>query len=385
MQPVNADGMTPARRASPLRLLLVGAGHAHLGLLAGAVRLRAAGISPMLVCPAQSTYSGLASAVLSGALPASAARMDVAALAAERGVVHLPGVVAHLDREAKVARLHDGAVLPFDVVSLNIGSEAADPAGLLGSSATWGAKPLEQWQDLRAFVEGWIGSTGAAPAVVVAGAGATAHEAAGALAGLMRRCGVAPRVTLAGPAPAGWAPPSALASLRAGLVRRGVALREQRVASRASGSCRLADGQLLPCDALLVAAGLRAPGLAAASGLPVDALGRVRTAPALHAIDGTDVFAAGDCAVVEGDGRPMLGVFGVRAAGLLAANLAALAAGRAMAPFRAQRRWLSILDLGDGSGMAIRGRLWWQGRAALRVKRLLDRRHMRRNRACHAA
>jgi hypothetical protein len=30
------------------------------------------------------------------------------------------------------------------------------------------------------------------------------------------------------------------------------------------------------------------------------------------------------------------------------------------------------MDLGDGTGLAMRGRLWWMGRSALALKRRLD-------------
>jgi hypothetical protein len=35
-----------------------------------------------------------------------------------------------------------------------------------------------------------------------------------------------------------------------------------------------------------------------------------------------------------------------------------------------------VLNLGDGTGLAVRGRSWWYGRAALRVKTSIDRRWM---------
>ena len=77
----------------------------------------------------------------------------------------------------------------------------------------------------------------------------------------------------------------------------------------------------------------------------------------------------------------MAGVFGVRAAPVLLNNLAALADGRPVRRFNPQRSWLSIMDLGDGQGMAIRGAFWSLGRPALRLKRYLDLDFVRRMRA----
>jgi len=79
----------------------------------------------------------------------------------------------------------------------------------------------------------------------------------------------------------------------------------------------------------------------------------------------------GDCSVMDAAPRPPSGVFGVRAAPILLHNLLA-ARGGARLPYRPQRRWLSIMDLGDRTGLAVRGRIWWLGRSALWLKRRLD-------------
>ena len=76
--------------------------------------------------------------------------------------------------------------------------------------------------------------------------------------------------------------------------------------------------------------------------------------------------------MITGSPRPPAGVFGVRAAPTLAHNLAALGTGSRMRAYAPQSRWLSILDLGDGTGLAMRGRLWSLGRGALILKRRLD-------------
>jgi len=68
-------------------------------------------------------------------------------------------------------------------------------------------------------------------------------------------------------------------------------------------------------------------------------------------------------------------------ANVLIVNLCALANGAALRPYHPQKRWLSILDLGDGAALAMRGRLWWAGRGALWLKRRLDLGFVARSRA----
>lgn len=355
-----------------MRLVLVGAGHAHLHLLAQGSALRAAGLDVTLVAPAEFYYSGLATGVLSGALPSAAARIDVAALAAAHQVDHLQTTVESLDRLGRTVRPAQGPDLPFDLVSFNVGSTVHDPMDLAGAAEVWPVKPLSRLFDLKARLEAKLKGEGPPPRVVVAGGGQTGFEIAAAIAGLCGRHGRQADVTIVSRTASHWAPAAALASLRRHLETRGIGVVAGEVVAREAGRCRLADGRSLPCDMLVLAGGLVAPPLISGLGLPTDEAGRLRVTPALHAPDDPAVFAAGDCAVIDSAPRPPVGVFGVRAAPILAANLMARAQGAALRAYEPQRRWLSIMDLGDGTGLALRGRLWGRGRAALWLKRRLD-------------
>ena len=75
-----------------MRLALVGAGHAHLAVIAQAGRLRNAGLDPVLIAPSTFDYSGLAGAVLAGAIARRDASIDIAALARAHGVEHRPAL-----------------------------------------------------------------------------------------------------------------------------------------------------------------------------------------------------------------------------------------------------------------------------------------------------
>ncbi|MDP2213722.1 NAD(P)/FAD-dependent oxidoreductase [Phenylobacterium sp.] len=355
-----------------MKLVLVGAGHAHLHLLAEAEALRTAGLEVTLVAPETFHYSGLATGVLSGALSEAAARIDVAALAAAHGVAHRATTVTAVDLVARNLRLAAGDDRPFDLVSFNVGSGVSDPMGLTKAAEVWPVKPLSRLLELKIRLETVLRAEGRAPSIVVAGGGQTGFEVAAAMSGLCARHGQMARVTVVSRDPPRWAPSSALASLARRLKDRGVNVVDGEVVERSDGLCRLSDGRALECEMLVLAGGLVAPPLIGTLGLPTDGAGRLYVTPALHTPDEPTVFAAGDCAVVAGAPRPPAGVFGVRAAPVLKANLVARAQGGRPRPYRPQTRWLSIMDLGDGTGLALRGRLWWRGRTALWVKRRLD-------------
>ena len=350
----------------------MGAGHAHLHIVRHAAVLRAAGVEPVLVAPPRFHYSGLATAVLSGALSADQAQIDIAALAAHFGVQHIAAEVTEIDRPGRNLRLADGQDLTFDAVSLNVGSVTPDPLGLGRGPDVWCTKPLTGLIDLRTRVESHIVERGASPAIVVAGGGPSGFEIAAALAGLAERNGTHPRIHLVSKSPATWAPRQAIDRLSRALQRRGIVLLNGEVVERQLATCGLSGGRQVPCDMLVLAAGLSAAPLIAALGSPLSDDGRLRVGPTQQPLSEPAIFAVGDCSAVEGSPRPAAGVFGVRAAPVLLHNLAALASGAPMRRYRPQRHWLSIMDLGDGTGLATRGQLWWMGRSMLALKRRID-------------
>ncbi len=362
-----------------MRLALVGAGHAHLAVIARAARLRKAGLDPVLIAPATFDYSGLAGAVLAGAIPRGDASIDIAALARAHGVEHRAGLVTNLDPTTRTLTLSDGTTVASDLVSFNIGSTVGELTGT--HPAVWPVKPLTNLFNLHGAVEIDL-ATDRRPALVIVGDGPTAFEIAASLIGLNERLGRQPDVILIGPrAEADWAPAGAARHLVRSLERRGLRRVRASVLDHAEGEVRLDDGRVLACDHLVVATGLRAPPLATTFGPPLDPLGRLRVTPTLQSLGDPAVFATGDCAAIEGYPRPFAGVFGVRAAGVLIDNFCATARDEPLTHYRPQAQWLSILDLADGTGLAMRGSLWGAGRPALRLKRHLDLGFVKRSRA----
>jgi len=333
--------------ARPARVLLVGAGHAHLHLLTQAARFRQAGCALAMVSPRWFRYSGTATAVLDGTGPAEQGCLAAAALAARHGVPFHDGEVAQVDRSRQQCRAGDGTVHDYDLVSFNIGSRVRVPAG---DAMAYAAKPLA---DLLT-----VPSLGDA---AVLGGGATGIEIACALA----RPGVRRRVQLVAPSGVGVGLPC---GARGVVVRTLAELGIQVVSVR--------DGT----EAFAVhATGLHPPPLMRSLGLTCAGDGALSTDATLCSPDDPRVFAVGDCAHFQPRPLPRVGVYGVRAAPVLAANLIARAQGRSLKPFRPQRSALSILNLGV-TGLAVRGRWWWAHPLMLRWKGHIDQQWLQRYR-----
>lgn len=373
----------------PPRLLLVGAGHAHLHLLIRARELTEAGYAVSLLAPATFTYSGVASAVATGALPADTGTLDVAALVARQPVSQHVGELAQLDLPGRRARTSTGEWLRWDVLSLNIGSVATDE-GIQVHPDVVAIKPLESLGELRQRVAAAqrkrsslarhsphtpSTSRDVEPAqVTVVGGGPSGLELAGNLAAQQRI-----RVTILEAAAS--IDPQLSQRARRRVLRllgsRGVRVRTGTPVARIDpGEVTLADGRILAHDVAVLATGLVSPPLVQRLG-PDGGRDGIPVRSTLQHRDHDDVYAVGDCADFLARPLDRIGVYGVRQGPVLLRSLIARSTGEALPEFVPQRHALQILDLGGGVGLAVRGRWWWQGRLALRLKRRIDRRWLR--------
>lgn len=356
-----------------VRVLLVGAGHAHLHVIDRAESLRSAGLELQVVAPAVFHYSGVAAAVATRALPRASGDIDVAALARARHVTHHVGRAIGLDLDAR--RLVDDADrgLDFDVVSFNVGS-ATSTAGMDVDPRVIAVKPLGELDRLATELDR-VTSQGPA-GITVVGGGSAGLELAGNIAARHRDATVT--VFERAARPGGELPPGASQRVVRRLVDRGVDFR----CDADVGSVRLdhvvVDDGRVDHDLVVLATGLVANpvvgtlGLGDRDGIPVRST--------LQHVDHEDVFAVGDCAHFLDLPLPRLGVHGVRQGRVLVDALLARADRRPPPDYHPQATVLQVLDLGAGRGLATRGRWWVEGRPALVVKRLIDWRWLRRYR-----
>ncbi|NYF99228.1 NAD(P)/FAD-dependent oxidoreductase [Janibacter cremeus] len=349
------------------KALLVGAGHAHLHLIRRADELAAAGYEIHLLAPRYFDYSGVASAMAVGGLPRGAGRVDVRALAGSTGVNFHEGRLLSLDPVRRIATGADGAQLAYDALSLNIGS-VVSPQGMRVHPSVVRVKPLAALMALDARLQE---STRSATTVTIVGGGATGIELAAQLA---TRWGVGRvRLVESGPAIGADLPPGARERVLRVLARRGVAIHTgclvQEIGER---GLVCAHGCEIAHDVAVLATGLSAPpvleewGLGDERGVPVRAT--------LQHTHRDEIYAVGDCAQFLPRPLPRLGVHGVRQGPVLHQSLLARIHDRDLPQYTPRRRALSILDLGGGVGLAVRGRWWWYGAGVLRLKRRIDER-----------
>ncbi|GHA92705.1 NAD(P)/FAD-dependent oxidoreductase [Modicisalibacter luteus] len=373
------------RMAYIVNLVLVGAGHSHLHVAANADVLKEAGANVTLISPGDFWYSGMATGMLGGDYPDREDRLDPQPLIEGAGGRFVKDRVIAIDRVEQYLQLASGERLPYDLVSLNLGSRVDMPpiAGLEEASGVWQAKPIETLWQLRQRLESYLADSASLPRLAILGGGPTGVELACNLLGLSERYGRTFDISLvsADRRVLPQAPLGASRWITRRLIRRGLKL-ELPVNALAyrQGKLRLDDGTHLPVDQVIVATGLSAPTLIGELGLEHHPHHGLAITPELHTPYDDRVFAVGDCAWLKKSPYPKLGVFGVRQAPVLLNNLLARLQDAPLEPFQPQHHALSILNLGDGRGLAMRGRFWWAGRLALIAKRRLDHRFMKQYR-----
>ncbi len=377
-------------RVDPINLrnlqtvVLAGAGHVHLYVAAHAEELIAGGARVVLVDPGEFWYSGLATGMLGGRYASADDRVDAQALAQAHGATFIRDRVAAVDTSARRLRLAGGAELAYDYLSLNVGSQvhADDIAGAADDPSVWAVKPISNLWKLREHLEALFRAD-ETPRVAVVGGGPTGCEVAANLSALATRHHRTMHVTLLTPADRliKQAPAGAARRLQRELIRSGVEIRTHvRVVRREGQSLLAEDGRLIPADLVVLATGLEAHALVQTTGLPTRPKQGLRINRKLHSIADQRVFAGGDCAAMEGFDLPKLGVFGVRQAAYIHANLLASLERKPLAEYQPQKRFLAILNLGDGTALATWGPLWWHGRSSMWLKDFIDRRFLEKYR-----
>jgi NADH dehydrogenase FAD-containing subunit len=363
------------------QIVLAGGGHAHLFVVSQASAFRRAGAELTLIDPGMLWYSGMATGMLSGQYTPSEDTVDLEALCQRHGVRFHRGKVVALDREARMVRTESGEAIPYDLLSLNVGSgvdtsKVADPNGL-----AWTVKPIAGLAKLRATLENYA-RCGRPCSVGVVGGGPTGAEIAANIDALLKASGGQGTVTMLHAADRllpGFSEDVA-ETLSQLLDRRGIAIRlETRIAGLKRGDegilAATSDRQELRFDEVVLATGLIASPTVSVLGLGDNGL---RVDSRLRSLEDNATFAAGDCISFAPRELPKVGVFGVREAPVLSDNLLAAVTGKELRHYQPQEEFLIILNMGDGTGLAIRGKWHWQGRLAMKLKHFIDRRFMKR-------
>lgn len=364
----------PAESISPTEpvLLLVGAGHAHLGVIddwrrRGPPRGRTLLVEPL----AAMQYSGMAPGWIAGEYRASELSIPLAPLVEQAGLEWRQARVLGIDAQARRARLDDGSEIAFDLCSIATGG-AGQAARLLGEDPR-----LLDIRPLDRFVSRWQVLRESGPRhrrVAVVGGGAGGVELAFAMRNSTHWRDV--EVTLV-------AGKEGLLASHAAAVRKRVRreLAAQAIAlvaqdARFVGGELVAGGRSLePLDLVVAAVGSGAPSWPRESGLPVDGQGFIAVDRYNRACGVAHILAVGDVARRTDRAVEHSGVHAVYSGPVLARNLRRLLAGKQpRGSYSPRFMHLYLVNTCRGEAIASYAALGAQGRGLRVLKNWLDRR-----------
>jgi selenide,water dikinase len=368
-------------------LLLLGGGHSHVEVLRQFGRRPMAGVRITLVSRGVYTpYSGMLPGLIAGHYTFEDAHIDLQRLARFAGARALFDEAVALDPASRIVQCLGGAPVPYDLLSINIGST---PNASVPGAAEHAipVKPidrfLERWDALRGRV-----LADARPrriAVVGGGAGGvelllSIHyrlrhliEAEGRAEG---RLDYHLFTTADGVLPTHNRRTQAMFE-RILAARRITVHRSTRIVEAGPGLLRDARGAAHAADEILWTTEARAAGWIREAGLATDDDGFVRVSPTLESVSHPGIFAAGDVASIVGHRLEKSGVYAVREGEVLAPNLRRALRGAPLGRYRPQRQFLSLISTGDRYAVASRGPFAFGGHWVWTWKDSIDRRFMR--------
>ncbi|MEM9658210.1 MAG: selenide, water dikinase SelD, partial [Planctomycetota bacterium] len=300
------------------------------------------------------------------------------------GAMLIVDQIVGLDRRKRQLQFAHRPPLDFDVLSIGVGSVPDLRSIVIDGPTALAIKPMQTFLSrlTSTLQNAWSSKDRQLLRLAVIGAGAAGIELAFCLSGwvAVQFPHAACHVTLVGAEAQIGAGLNRAAARRVAreLLRRGVELKLGRKAVRiVDASVELDSGESIAADAALLALPAVGPTLLKRLGLPTDERGFLRTEATLQTVAQEPIFAVGDAGSIADARMAKAGVFAVRQGPVLRENIRRQLDGRTLLQYKPQRRFLKLLNTGDGRalvsylGFATHNRMNW------RWKDSIDRRFIK--------
>ena len=356
------------------KLVLVGAGHAHMTLMSNIAQCIEQGHSVDVIGPGERHYySGMGPGMLGGTYSPKAISFPVQRMCEEQGATfHLDEAVG-VDPEKQYIKLESGKEIAYDVASFNTGSSIIDDIVQPDAQDIFTVKPIEKLLEGRNRIfelarEGRpfsIGVVGGGPAgIEVAGNAWAAAQQAGADATVHLYHGkhFMPRV-----------PTRVRTQSKNILTKHGVELIGGEYVSQVdTGTVTLHDGSVHADDIIFIAMGVRPRPLFEPSGIPHGDDGGMLVNKYLQSTQYENIFGGGDCIWYEPQPLDKVGVYAVRQNQVLNDNVMAKLNNEPLTEFAPGGDYLLIYNTGANTGVLHKFGISFNGKAAFKVKDYID-------------
>lgn len=371
------------------KLLLLGAGHAHVQVLAQLAQNRPADLDVTVLTPYPfQTYSGMVPGLVAGRYSTGDCQIPLEPLLKASGARWVQGRCTGLDTAKQTVQVAAAggnkaapASLPYHLLSIDTGAiidrhrlEAEMPGAAARALIV---RPIEAFAALWPQVLELAHKQPVSLAVI--GSGAAGIELVFAAEQGLRQLGhqsaTFTLITGGGEVAANY-PEGVRRRVLRQLRRRGITVLRDTCVGVDKGQVLLGSGASLACDVPLLAIGTHAPVWMQGSGLALAESGHVLVNACQQSTSHPNVFAAGDVATRADTPHPKSGVYAVRAGPALAHNLLAAHHGQPLKPHHPPKNTLNLLSCGAGHAIASWGPLHAEGGWAWHWKDRIDRAFM---------
>lgn len=370
-------------------LVLVGGGHSHVGVLRMFAMKPVPGLRITVICTDTDTpYSGMLPGYVAGHYSFDEVHIDLGRLAAATGARLYRDEVVGIDRKTQKVICRHRPPVAYDLLSINIGSTPQIQQIEGAQALAVPVKPIAQfnqrWLQLLAKVREWRGRM----TVAVVGGGAGGVELLLAMQYRLRH-----ELKALGRNPEDLkfvlltAADSVLPTHNSGVRERFMKVLRERnvevhtgaeVVQVSPGCLHTQNGRTFDADETMWVTQAGGPAWLQSTGLALDANGFIQVNAQLQTLTDPKIFAAGDIASFTERPLEKAGVFAVRMAKPLAANLRRSLRGQSLLPYTPQRHWLALISTGNRYAVASRGPLGFAGAWVWRWKDHIDRQFMKR-------
>ena len=360
-------------------IVLAGGGHAHMTVMANSNVYHEQGHRVTLISPADyHYYSGMGPGMLSGIYKPQEIRFNIKKMIEDRHGRFIADRVVRIDPGSRQLTLASGEIIPYDVVSFNVGSGVPDEVSQKDNENIFPVKPILNLLKAREQIMKW--PNGRDVRILVVGGGPAGVEVAGNIQRLTSEKKLKTEITIAaGTQLLRKFPEKVRMIVEKSFQRRGIIIVEgAHVKNVTAGEAVLGNGESIQFDFAFLALGVKPPSLFHDSGIPTDNDGGMLVNQYLQSIAHPEIFGGGDCIGFQGQPLEKVGVYAVRENPVLYHNLMAHAEGNPLTSFDPGGRYLLIFNLGDGTGIFWRGEWVWNGRLPFFLKDYIDNRFMKR-------
>ncbi|KHE71897.1 FAD-dependent oxidoreductase [Halobacillus sp. BBL2006] len=353
------------------RLLLVGAGHAHLEVLRQLKEESMNDVDICLISPSDyQYYSGMFSGYTEGLYSKEETRVNIRKLAKETGVHFIRKMAKKILPDHHKLICMDGAVYPFDVISFDIGSRSLPPDFF--NSVAKSIKPNYHFID-------YIEEIRQTSQPLIVGGGAAGTELALSIQAYKERNRLPGQVRLITSETILPGSPSWISNkMKDLLMKKGIQVWEnERVQEVEDHYIKTDFGNKVRHTGVLWLGGALSDQIFRRSGTEVDEKGfaLVRSTLQFHNYD--YLFGAGDCVTMSDHPElPKSGVYAVKQGPVLFENLKNYLTGEPLTDYSPQKNAMYILSTGRKKGFLIYGPLVHHSHRAWKVKNKIDREFM---------